>query len=178
MHFLKNISFADIIGDFLWLLASGLQKWVNTLICGHFLLHPDSIPAKSILLFQKSMFFFHSWWHRFAFLSVLSYALRFEDPRVSLPFFSNVHSWDKLMFWVQSLFHIVIAGEFLKVYNKIQSQGPAAGHIYLVYLSLWYLDLALSKRAWGSMRSMIWGWWVVRRVSILVVPLVSSRALH
>ena len=46
-----------IIEDFLWLLADELQNWVNTLRCGLLLPHPDSIPAKSILIFQKGIFF-------------------------------------------------------------------------------------------------------------------------
>lgn len=85
----QNLSSTEIIGDFLWLLADGLPKWVNTLRCGLFLLHPDSISATSIL-FLKKHFFFPSWWHRSAFLSVLSYTLRFEEPRVYLSFQMNI----------------------------------------------------------------------------------------
>ena len=119
----------EIIGDFLWLLADGLQKWVITLRCGVFLLHPDSNLAKSILLFKKHGFF-SSWWHRSTFLSVLSYALQFEDPGVSSPSFSNAHFRGK-MFWLLHLSYMfVVEGEFFQLYNKIHGQGPATGHVY------------------------------------------------
>lgn len=108
---------------------------------------PPWLDSSKIFFFKKACVCvcFPSWWHRSAFLSVLSYALRFEDPRVSLPFFSNAYFWDKLLFWVLHLLYaFVIDGEFFQVYNEIQSQGSSAGHVsffigYTYPFSKWLL---------------------------------------
>lgn len=100
-------------------------------------LTPSDVESSysTLTLFQWNLFcfskncvcFYSSWWHRSVFLPVQSYALKFEDTKVSVPSFSNAHFFlgrgDKMLFWLLHLpYTFVVEGDFFKFIIKSRAE--------------------------------------------------------
>lgn len=134
----KTLPSVDIIGDFLCLWADDLQKWVNTLRCELFLLHPnpDSLPANFILPFQKSMIFFLV--GDIGLYFCLFWAMLWDLKILEFLFasFQMYTSGTRCSSEYSTYYLFLIDGECFQVYNKVQSQELAAGRVYHVSLAL------------------------------------------